>query len=186
MKIKNIVTVALLLAPVMILANSGHHVDPEATRYFKLTGRVDDFWQRVLNFAIFSGIVYYLVANPIKDFFKGRSTDIANQIKEIEAKLEESKNEEKLAQENLVKAQNKAKEIISDSNIEAKILVDNIISKSDEALISMEKHLEEKMEVEKKKMVKATISELLESGIDSSDIAIDSSKVVSLISKKVA
>ena len=101
MRVKSIVTVALLLAPVLILANSGHHVDPTATHYFKLTGREHDFWQRVLNFSIFAGLIYYLVANPIKEFFKGRSGDISNQIKEIEAKLQESKNEENLAKEYL-------------------------------------------------------------------------------------
>jgi F-type H+-transporting ATPase subunit b len=186
MKSKNIVMVVLLLAPVLILANSGHHVDPEATRYFKLTGRVDDFWQRVINFSIFAVIIYYLVANPIKDFFKGRSEDISNKLKEIEIKLQESKKEEELAQKRLIYAQEKAKEIVADGELEAKILAENIIKKNSELLSSMEKHLEEKMEIEKKKIVKDTIKELLENGIDSDDIAIDSSKVVSLISKKVA
>jgi len=91
-----------------------------------------------------------------------------------------------LAQENLEKAKKRAEEIIADSHDEAKILVDNIAKKNSELLISLEKHLDEKMEVEKKKVVKATITELLENGIENSDIAIDSSKVVSLVSKKVA
>jgi hypothetical protein len=50
----------------------------------------------------------------------------------------------------------------------------------------MERHLEEKMEIEKKRMIKATIYELLENGIESSDIAVDNSRVISLISKRVA
>jgi len=59
------------------------------------------------------------VANPIREFFKGRSADIQNQLNEIKAKLEESKNEAKLAQENLEKAEEKVKEIATDSNEEA-------------------------------------------------------------------
>jgi F-type H+-transporting ATPase subunit b len=186
MKIGKIVTVALILAPVLVLANSGHHVDPTATHYFKLTGREHDFWQRVLNFSIFAGLIYYLVANPIKEFFQGRSANISNQIKEIEAKLQESKNEEQLAKEELAKAEAKAQEIISDGKAEAQILAENILKKGEELLHSLEKNLEDKMEVEKRRVVKATINELLESGISNDDISLDSSKVVSLVSKKVA
>jgi len=178
MKLNKITLVIAFVLPVLAIASGTEHHEVSMSN--------SDFFYRVLNFGIFAGLIYYLVASPIKDFFKGRSADIANQIEEIKAKVAESKNEEKLAQDNLVKSKDRAKEIISDSHNEAKILVDNISKKNSESLISMEKHLDEKMEVEKKKMVKSTINELLENGIENSDIAIDSSKVVSLVSKKVA
>jgi len=178
MKLNKITLVIAFVLPVLAIASGTEHHEVSMSN--------SDFFYRVLNFGIFAGLIYYLVASPIKDFFKGRSADIANQIEEIKAKVAESKNEEKLAQDNLVKSKDRAKEIISNSHNEAKILVDNISKKNSESLISMEKHLDEKMEVEKKKMVKSTINELLENGIENSDIAIDSSKVVSLVSKKVA
>jgi len=178
MKSNKIALVLAFMLPMVAMASGTEHHEVSMSN--------SDFYYRVLNFAIFAGLVYYLVANPIKEFFKGRSADIQNQLNEIKAKLEESKNEAKLAEENLAKAEEKAKEIVEDAKVEAKILVENIAKKNDEAIVSLEKHLEEKMEVEKKKMVKTTINELLESGIDSSDIDIDSSKVVSLVSKKVA
>jgi len=178
MKSNKIALVLAFMLPMVAMASGTEHHEVSMSN--------SDFYYRVLNFAIFAGLIYYLVANPIKEFFKGRSADIQNQLNEIKAKLEESKNEAKLAQENLAKAEEKAKEIVEDAKVEAKILVENIAKKNDETIVSLEKHLEEKMEVEKKKMVKTTINELLENGIDSSDIAIDSSKVVSLISKKVA
>jgi F-type H+-transporting ATPase subunit b len=175
---KKIALVIAFIIPVVAMASGSEHHDVSMSN--------SDFFYRVLNFGIFAGLIYYLVASPIKEFFKGRSADIDNQIKEIEAKLQESKNEEKLAEDNLSKAQERAKEIIKDSSAEAKILVDNIANKNSETLASLDKHLDEKMEVEKKKMVKATINQLLESSIENSDIAIDSSKVVSLVSKRVA
>ncbi len=187
MKIRNIVIVALLLAPVVALASgAAHHIDPEATRYFKLTGRVDDFWQRVINFGIFSGIVYYLAAGPIAAFFKGRQADIASQLKEIEDKLQASKDEAKEAEARLVKSEAKAKELVADSKKEAKILVENIAKKNEEALAVLDRSLDEKMELESKKMTKDVINRLLTDGISNDDIAVDESKVVSLISKKVA
>jgi len=178
MKSNKIALVLAFMLPMVAMASGTEHHEVSMSN--------SDFYYRVLNFAIFAGLIYYLVANPIKEFFKGRSADIQNQLNEIKAKLEESKNEAKLAEENLSKAEEKAKEIVTDSKEEAKILVENIAKKNAEAIVSLEKHLEEKMEVEKKKMVKTTINELLESGIDSSDIDVDSSKVVSLVSKKVA
>jgi len=178
MKSNKIALVLAFVLPVVAMASGTEHHEVSMSN--------SDFYYRVLNFGIFAGLIYYLVANPIKEFFKGRSADIQNQLNEIKAKLEESKNEAKLAKENLAKAEEKAKEIVADSKEEAKILVENIAKKNDETIVSLEKHLEEKMEVEKKKMVKTTINELLEDGIDSSDIDIDSSKVVSLVSKKVA
>jgi len=178
MKSNKIALVLAFMIPMVAMASGTEHHEVSMSN--------SDFYYRVLNFGIFAGLIYYLVANPIREFFKGRSADIQNQLNEIKAKLEESKNEAKLAQENLEKAEEKVKEIATDSNEEAKILVENIAKKNAETIVSLEKHLDEKMEVEKKKMVKATINELLENGIETSDIDVDSSKVVSLVSKKVA
>jgi F-type H+-transporting ATPase subunit b len=178
MKLNKITLFIAFVLPVLAVASG--------TEHHEVSIENSDFLYRVLNFSIFAMLVYYLVSNPIRSFFKGRREDIANQLKEIEAKLEESKNEEKLAKDNLEKAKKRAKEIVADSHDESKILADNIAKKSSELLISLEKHLDDKMEIEKKKVVKATIKELLERGIENGDIPVDSSKVVSLISKKVA
>jgi F-type H+-transporting ATPase subunit b len=174
---KGILIITFLFPIVAMASGTEHH---------EVSMNDSDFFYRILNFGIFAMLIYYLVANPIKGFFKNRSADIASQIDEIKARVQESKNKEKLAQERLAKSQEKAKEIIADSHSEAKILVDNIAKKNNELLNSMERHLEEKMEIEKKRMIKATIYELLENGIESSDIAVDNSRVISLISKRVA
>ncbi len=178
MKLNKIALTITFLLPILAVAGGSEHHDISMSN--------SDFFYRVLNFTIFAGLIYYLVANPIRDFFKNRSADIANRIKEIDIKLQESKNEAKLAEENLAKSQEKAKEIIADAKDESIILAKNIAQKSEEILVALEKQLEDKIAVEKNRMVKSTIKKLLEDGIDSSDINIDNSKVVSLVSKKVA
>ncbi len=178
MKLSRIALVVAFMLPILAVASGSEHHDISMSN--------SDFFYRVLNFSIFAGLIYYLVANPIKDFFKNRSEDIANQIKEINMKLEESKKEAKLAEEYLDRSQEKAKEIIADAKEESIILTENINRKNEEVLLALERQLEDKMVVEKNKMVRATIKKLLEDGIDSSDIGIDNSKVVSLISRKVA
>ena len=172
---------ALMIAfvlPIVAMASGSTHHD--------VTMSNSDFFYRVLNFSIFVGLLYYLAANPIKAFFKGRQDDIANQLKEIEEKLQASKKEAQEAEAKLHENESKAKEIINDSMLEAKILAEKIAKKNEDLLHAMEKQLEEKMELESKKVVKETVSKLLSEGIDTDDIAIDESKVISLIARKVA
>ncbi|SFV71085.1 ATP synthase F0 sector subunit b [hydrothermal vent metagenome] len=179
MNIKNIALISAMVAvPSLVLASGGEH--------HSVTMLESDFKYRILNFAIFAGLVYYLVANPIKAFFVGRREDIANQLAEIEEKLKASKNERVLAEENLVKASKKAEELIVDAGKEAKLLSSAIAEKNENSLTLLEKHAKEKQEVEVKKATKATIDAILNSGFDNSDINVDEAKVVSLISKKVA
>jgi F-type H+-transporting ATPase subunit b len=178
MRIKNIALIATVLVPSLVLASGAEHHD--------VTMFNSDFFYRVLNFSIFAGIIYYLAASPIKEFFVGRSEGIANQLKEIEEKLAASKNERKVAEENVAKAEEKAKEIVADAANEAKILSANIAEKNETALTMMEKQALDKQALESKKATRATIYNLLNDGFGNDDIAVDEAKVVSLISKKVA
>ena len=178
MRIKNIALVATVLIPSLVLASGAEHHD--------VTLFNSDFFYRVFNFAIFAGLLYYLAANPIKAFFTGRTEGIANQLKEIEEKLESSKKDRLAAEENLAKAEEKSKEIVSDATVEAKMLAANIADKNAYALALLEKQTEEKKVLERKKATRATIDKLLNDGFENSDITVDEAKVVSLISKKVA
>ena len=178
MRIKNIALIATLLVPSLVLAGHGEHHDVSMFN--------SDFLYRVLNFSIFAGLLYYLAANPIKAFFVGRSEGIANQLEEIEAKLQASKNERLAAEENLAKAEEKAKELVADAANEAKILATNIAEKNATLLSQLEKQALEKQELETKKAMRSTIDSVLNDGITNDDITVDESKVVSLISSKVA
>ena len=179
MRLNKIVLTIAFVLPVVAMASgdAGHH---------DVTISNSDFWYRVINFSIFAGLLYYLAAGPIGDFFKGRRADIASQLKEIEDKLQASKDEAKEAEERVVNSETKAKELIADSGNEAKILVENIAKKNEDTLTMLDKSLDEKMELDSKKMAKDVINRLLTDGISNDDIAVDESKVVSLISKKVA
>ena len=178
MRIKNIALVATaLLLPSLVLAGAEHH---------DVSMFNSDFFYRVLNFSIFAGILYYLLANPIKAYFSGRSEGIAKQLEEIEEKLQASANERLSAEENVKKSEKRATEIISDAGLEAQTLADNIAEKNAVALTLLEKQADAKQALSTKKATQATIDTLLNDGFDNSDIAVDEAKVVSLISGKVA
>lgn len=179
MGIKNIaLVVTAVLVPSLVFASGAEHHD--------ITMFNSDFFYRVLNFSVFAGILYYLIANPIKEYFVGRSEGIAKQLEEIEEKLQASKNERLVAEENVVKAELKSKDIVATAGTEAKILADNIAEKNSVALAMLEKQTEEKLALASKKATEATISSLLNDGFKNSDITVDEAKVVSLVSGKVA
>ena len=180
---KKIVLWSLLIVPAVLLASGG---DAESSRYFAQTGRETDFLPRAVNFIIFAGILYYLLANPIKNFFKGRTEGIAGQLNEIESKLQAAKDEKKEAQTRLEESEIKAKEIIADAKAEAVILAEKIATANENELAILDKQFEEKIALEERKSAREAIDEILSENITNDDIQLDEAKVVEIISKKVA
>jgi F-type H+-transporting ATPase subunit b len=183
MNMKKIVLLSLLVVPAVLLASGG---DAESSRYFAQTGRETDFLPRVVNFVIFASLLYYLLANPIKNFFKGRTEGIAGQLNEIESKLQAAKDEKKEAQNRLEESEKRAKEIIADAKAEAVILAEKIATANENELAVLDKQFEEKIALEERKSAREAIDEILSDNITNDDIMLDESKVVQIISKKVA
>lgn len=180
---KKIVLLSLLIVPAIVLASGG---DAESSRYFAQTGRETDFLPRVVNFTIFAALLYYLLANPIKNFFKGRSEGIAGQLNEIEKKLQAAKDVKKEAQNRLDESEKRAEEILADAKVEATLLAEKIATANQNDLVLLDKQLEEKMSLEERKSARDAIDEILSDNITTDDIMLDESKVVEIISKKVA
>ena len=179
---KKIVLLSLLMVPAVLLASG----DAESSRYFAQTGRESDFWPRVVNFTIFAALLYYLIANPIKNFFKGRSEGIAAQLNEIEKKLQAAKDEKKEAQNRLDESKKRAEEILADAKAEAILLAEKIAKANQNDLALLDKQLEEKISLEERKSAREAIDEILSDNITTDDIMLDEAKVVEIISKKVA
>lgn len=182
MNMKKIVLLSLLMVPAILLAST----DAESSRYFAQTGRESDFWPRVVNFTIFAALLYYLIANPIKNFFKGRSEGIAAQLNEIEKKLQAAKDEKKEAQNRLDESKKRAEEILADAKAEAILLAEKIAKANQNDLALLDKQLEEKISLEERKSAREAIDEILSGNITTDDIMLDEAKVVEIISKKVA
>ena len=179
---RRIVWLALILAPLALMA-SGH---AEESKYFAQTGRETDFWPRVVNFLIFAGLLYYLIAEPIKSFFKGRSESIAARLREIEERLRAAKEEKQEAQTRYEESLKKAEEIVEDAKKEAKLLAEKVAAQNALELEVLEKQYEEKIELEARKAYREAIDEVLNENITGDDIMIDEKKVIDIIAKKAA
>ncbi len=177
---KQLLILSLILLPAVLFASGG------SGHYESITGRTTDFFPRVINFLIFSGIVYYLVANPIKEFFVGRQKGIAKQLDEIEAKLQSSKENQKSAETRLSESKKKALEIVETAHKEAELLSSKILCNADEDSKILEKQDIEKKDLAQRKVIRNAIEDLLTNNIANSDIALDEKKVIALLNKKVA
>lgn len=169
--------VLFLFLPAVVFAGGDGH---------DITMSNSDFFYRVFNFAIFAGLMYYLLANIVKDFFVNRKNSIESQLVEIEKRLEETK---KAKEEALVKVEEskaKAEEIVETAHKEAELVSKKIADMNAYELDLMAKNHTEKCESEARKMNREVIDEVLSSSISSADIEISSDKVVDIVNKKVA
>jgi len=169
--------VSVLLLPTVIFASGGGH-DVSMTH--------SDFFYRVFNFAIFVGLMYYLLANPIKSFFINRKNAIKSQLEEIEKRLEETKKAQEEALVKVEESKAKAKEIVETAHKEAELISKKMAEMNAYELELLERNHNEKCESQARKMNREVIDEVLNSGISASDIEISSQKVVDIVSKKVA
>ncbi len=180
---KKIVIVTFLIAiPALLAANES----ALAEQYFKLTGRHNDFIPRLFNFALLVGLLYYLLANPIKEFLQKRSESIANELQEIESKKEAAKKAKEEAASSLEAAKAKAQEIVEDAKKEAALLKEKIAKATEDELIAMQKAFEQKCEIEERKAIRETTLKTLNENISLEDIPLDAQKILNIVTKEVA
>ncbi|WP_456403450.1 F0F1 ATP synthase subunit B [Hydrogenimonas sp.] len=172
---RKILLTAALSLPVMLFA-SGAEVSNGGT----------DFVPRLVNFIIFVAILYYFAAEPIKNFFKGRTAEIASQLEEVQNRLKATKKAKEDALAEYEAAQTTAEEIIEAAKKESQLLARKLDEQLQNELENLEKLQEEKMEVEKRQLVRKTVAEVLSELFKGDAIGMDEKKFVNLIMKKVA
>ncbi len=167
----------LLLLPVFVFASAG----AEGSE----SGETDIFW-RLINFLIFFGILYYLLADKIKEYFKGREDGIAGRLSEVEEKLKEAKLEKESAAQKAKDAEKTAAELIDAAKKEAELMT----AKINETLVHdktlLEKSYTDRVEIETKKMKKEVVNEVLEEMFASDSATISNDDLLNIIKKRVA
>ncbi len=144
-----------------------------------------DILPRTVNFLIFAAIIYYLVADPVKNFFKNRKGGIAKKLQMAQDKLKEAKEEKELVQKELENAKKMAVEIVETAKKESEILRQKLKESLEEELKLMEKNFKENCSLEERKVVRNVVKNVLDEIVDDK-ISIDKKEFINLISKKVA
>lgn len=145
-----------------------------------------DILQRTVNFLIFAGILVYLLAEPIKSYFAGRSAGIASELEKVQERLLESKRLKEAAEHKIEEAERFASELSELSKKENKILSDKIMAQCEQELETIQKQNDALMDLEKRKMVRETVSEVMNDVMNGSDAALAKDAMTEILKKKVA
>ena len=145
-----------------------------------------DIVQRTVNFVLFAGLIWYLVAEPVKNYFAGRSQGIASELQKVQDKLNESITLKKDALVKISEAEKFAEELVASSKKENKILNDNIMNQCNVDLETISKQQVSLMELEQRKMVRSIVEETLTEVLSQSGESFDKEAMANVILKKVA
>ncbi len=165
----------LLLLPAVVLASGA--VEGEGKT---------DIVPRVINFAIFASILYYLLAKPLKEYFGSRTTEIADRLTSIQDKLKESKAEKEQALQSVKDADESAVDIIATAKKEAEMLSDKVAHNLKKDLENLQKSHDDRVSVEEKKMSRGVVNEVINEMFDGGKIDLKNDDFLNIIKKKVA
>ncbi len=163
----------LLLLPVFLIAGEG---DENTT----------DIFPRLINFLIFAGILYYLLADKIKTYFKDRELEVADKLASIQDKLKESKNEKEMAVKKITEAKESAKSILEVAKKEARQINDKIKKDLHQSIENLQKGHDERVEVEEKKMTKIVVGEIVDEMFKEENFKFENEDLLNIVKKKVA
>ncbi len=162
----------LLLTPALLLASGG-------------SGETDIF-VRSINFVIFASIMYYLLADHVKDAYKGRIAGIADRLNSIQVKVKESVAAKEAAQAKVEEAKANALSLVETSKKEAQLLSAKVANDTNVELQNLEKGFKEKTQIEKHRMTRNVVVNVLDEMFDNDAISIDKEELVKIVMKKVA
>jgi len=145
-----------------------------------------DIVQRTVNFLLFAGLVWYLVGEPAKNFFASRSQAIADELKKVQDRLNESVALKKDALAKISEAEKFAEELVVTSKKENKIINDNIIAQCEVELEAVVRQNASLKEFEQRKMVRVVVEDVLRETLNQSSENFDKEAMANVILKKVA
>lgn len=169
---KRILLLGLALAPVALFASEG--------------AVETDIVQRTVNFIIFAGILWYLLADKIKAFFANRTLSIQAELDKVQETLKASQDKVSDAQKKLEEAKKLATEIIEGAKADIDSVKQKVATAVDVDIANLNKNLEEMMKVQTSKVKKQVVAEVLEELLSSENIQLTQSELANIVLKKVA
>ncbi|MEY4504891.1 MAG: hypothetical protein RL154_1188 [Pseudomonadota bacterium] len=149
-------------------------------------GEHTDIAPRTLNFLIFAGILYYLLADPIKTFFADRKSKISTALEARENKLKAAKAALKDAEEYLVSSKKLAEELIKTANSDVTLGLEKSKQAVQNEIALLEKHYNEDCEFLKKKTVMRAVEEELNQIFTLKGYGVSDEEFAKIFAKKVA
>ena len=170
---KRILLLGFALAPLALFASSEGAVET-------------DIVQRTVNFIIFAGILWYLLADKIKAFFAERSLSIQAELDKVQDTLKASEDKVNEAKKQLDDANKIATEIVENAKKDIDSVKEKVSVAVDADIANLNKNLEEMIKVETSKAKREVVAEVLEELLKSDNIKLSQDELVNIVIKKVA
>jgi len=171
--VKKLLLLTLLaLAPVALFANS--------------EGAETDIIQRTVNFVIFAGILWYLLADKIKAFFANRTLEIQSELDKVQDTLKASQAKVDEAAAKLENAKKLAAETVELAKSEVGALKQKVADAVDNEIAQLNRNFDDKIEVETRKLQRQIVEEILEELLKSDNISLSQDELANIVLKKVA
>jgi F-type H+-transporting ATPase subunit b len=126
------------------------------------------------------------LAEPLKNYFGGRSAGIASELEKVQERLRESKRLKDAAEHKIDDANRFASELSEMTKKECKLLSEKIMAQYDIDVEIAQKHNNSLMSLEKRKMVREVVSEVMSDVVSASDAAMGKDAMTDILKKKVA
>lgn len=169
---KRIILLGLALAPVALLAQEG--------------AVETDIVQRTVNFIIFAGILWYLLADKIKAFFADRTASIQAELDKVQDTLKASQDKVDDAAKKFEEAKTLAAEIVETAKGDVDSVKQKIAEAVDAEIANLDKGFDEKIKVETSKAKRQIVSEVLDELLSSDNVSLTQDELVNIVIKKVA
>lgn len=171
---KKILFALSVIAPLALLGSDAH-ADVET-----------DILQRTVNFFIFISIIYYLLADKLKTFFKDRTNSIQGELDKVQEMLKASEDRITDAKQEVENAKKVADELISSANSDVESIKSKIEAAVEQEIAYLSKSFDEKTELERKKLKKEVVENILDQLLSDENIAISQEDLANVVLKKVA
>ncbi len=145
-----------------------------------------DIVARTLNFLIFAGILYYFLANPIKNAYRARIQGIESRITQSRNKILEAQAKEEAAKAKVEETRALAEKFIEAGKIEARQLAAKIEKDTWNTVKTMSENYIEQKEFARRASVKKVIEGVIADVFEDDSIKISEQGLIELISKKVS
>lgn len=168
--IKYLVSIALVTSAVFAADHSGE----------------SDIVQRTINFAVFAGIMYYLIGDKVKAYFADRAQGIEQELQKVQNRLKEAKMAKLEADKKLEDATRVASEILSVSKKENAMLNEKISAQMENDLVSLAAQHGTLVTFEQRQMIGSVVEEIMDDVLSDENMPLDNELITEIMLKKVA
>jgi F-type H+-transporting ATPase subunit b len=169
---KKLLTLLFISSPLALFASSGE------TNY--------DIVERTVNFLIFVAIIYYLLADKLKTFFKSRTESIQSELDKVQEMVKESEKKVADAKLEVENAKKVAEELVASANSDVESIKAKIEAAVEQEIAYLSRSFDEKTELETKKIKREVVQSVLEELLKSENIDLSQDELASIVLKKVA